>query len=99
MRPRCSSGTEPRRPRTWVRTLEPGSGVDPSCERTSVAPNRTPRCQAWRLAGPLQQRRGVRFPPFDPEVPSDMTARLPFTGNDDADALIAADPLALLIGF
>ena len=28
-----------------------------------------------------------------------MTARLPFTGNDDADALIATDPLALLIGF
>jgi uncharacterized HhH-GPD family protein len=28
-----------------------------------------------------------------------MTARLPFTGNDDADALIASDPLALLIGF
>lgn len=28
-----------------------------------------------------------------------MTPRLPFTGNDDADALIAADPLALLIGF
>lgn len=28
-----------------------------------------------------------------------MTPRLPFTGNDDADALIADDPLALLIGF
>jgi uncharacterized HhH-GPD family protein len=28
-----------------------------------------------------------------------MSARLPFTGNDDADALIASDPLALLIGF
>ena len=28
-----------------------------------------------------------------------MTARLPFTGNDDADALISTDPLALLIGF
>lgn len=28
-----------------------------------------------------------------------MTPRLPFTGNDDADALIASDPLALLIGF
>jgi uncharacterized HhH-GPD family protein len=28
-----------------------------------------------------------------------MPARLPFTGNDDADALIASDPLALLIGF
>ena len=28
-----------------------------------------------------------------------MTPRLPFTGNDEADALIAADPLALLIGF
>ena len=28
-----------------------------------------------------------------------MTARLPFTGNDDADALISDDPLALLIGF
>ena len=25
--------------------------------------------------------------------------RLPFTGNDDADRLLAADPLALLIGF
>ena len=28
-----------------------------------------------------------------------MTARLPFTGNDEADALLAEDPLALLIGF
>jgi uncharacterized HhH-GPD family protein len=26
-------------------------------------------------------------------------ARLPFTGNDEADALLAADPLAMLIGF
>jgi uncharacterized HhH-GPD family protein len=28
-----------------------------------------------------------------------MTARLPFTGNDDADELVSSDPLALLIGF
>jgi uncharacterized HhH-GPD family protein len=28
-----------------------------------------------------------------------MPSRLPFTGNDDADALLATDPLALLIGF
>ena len=28
-----------------------------------------------------------------------MTARLPFTGNDDADRLVSSDPLALLIGF
>jgi uncharacterized HhH-GPD family protein len=28
-----------------------------------------------------------------------MTARLPFTGNDEADALVSEDPLALLIGF
>jgi uncharacterized HhH-GPD family protein len=28
-----------------------------------------------------------------------MTARLPFTGNDDADALVSSEPLALLIGF
>jgi uncharacterized HhH-GPD family protein len=28
-----------------------------------------------------------------------MTARLPYTGNDEADALISEDPLALLIGF
>ena len=28
-----------------------------------------------------------------------MTARLPFTGNDEADALLSHDPLALLIGF
>jgi uncharacterized HhH-GPD family protein len=28
-----------------------------------------------------------------------MSPRLPYTGNDDADALIASDPLALLIGF
>jgi uncharacterized HhH-GPD family protein len=28
-----------------------------------------------------------------------MTARLPFTGNDDADELISSDALALLIGF
>ena len=28
-----------------------------------------------------------------------MTARLPFTGNDEADQLLYADPLALLIGF
>ncbi|MGH9886181.1 MAG: HhH-GPD-type base excision DNA repair protein [bacterium] len=28
-----------------------------------------------------------------------MTARLPFTGNADADALLSEDPLALLIGF
>jgi uncharacterized HhH-GPD family protein len=28
-----------------------------------------------------------------------MPARLPFTGNDDADSLLSEDPLALLIGF
>ena len=28
-----------------------------------------------------------------------MTARLPFTGNDEADELLSTDPLALLIGF
>lgn len=28
-----------------------------------------------------------------------MTARLPFTGNAEADALVSEDPLALLIGF
>jgi uncharacterized HhH-GPD family protein len=28
-----------------------------------------------------------------------MTARLPYTGNDEADALLSDDPLALLIGF
>ena len=28
-----------------------------------------------------------------------MTERLHFTGNDEADALIAADPFALLVGF
>lgn len=28
-----------------------------------------------------------------------MNARLPFTGNDEADALLSEDPLALLIGF
>lgn len=28
-----------------------------------------------------------------------MTARLPFTGNDDADELVSSDALALLIGF
>jgi len=28
-----------------------------------------------------------------------MPSRLPFTGNHDADALLASDPLALLIGF
>jgi uncharacterized HhH-GPD family protein len=29
----------------------------------------------------------------------DLPDRLPFTGNDDADRLLVADPLALLIGF
>jgi uncharacterized HhH-GPD family protein len=28
-----------------------------------------------------------------------MTARLPYTGNDEADTLLSEDPLALLIGF
>jgi uncharacterized HhH-GPD family protein len=28
-----------------------------------------------------------------------MAARLPFTGNDEADTLVSEDPLALLIGF
>lgn len=28
-----------------------------------------------------------------------MTARLPFTGNAEADELLSSDPLALLIGF
>jgi len=28
-----------------------------------------------------------------------MTARLPYTGNDEADAFLSDDPLALLIGF
>ena len=28
-----------------------------------------------------------------------MTARLPYTGNDEADELVSSDPLALLIGF
>jgi uncharacterized HhH-GPD family protein len=31
--------------------------------------------------------------------PQDLPDRLPFTGNDEADRLLAADPLALLIGF
>ena len=28
-----------------------------------------------------------------------MPARLPYTGNDEADELISTDPLALLVGF
>jgi uncharacterized HhH-GPD family protein len=32
-------------------------------------------------------------------VPATQPDRLHFTGNDDADALLAEDPLALLIGF
>jgi uncharacterized HhH-GPD family protein len=28
-----------------------------------------------------------------------MTARLPFTGNDEADSLLSEEPLAMLIGF
>ena len=28
-----------------------------------------------------------------------MTVRLPFTGNDEADAILGEDPLAMLIGF
>ena len=42
MRPRCSPGPGPWEPRPCVRTLEPGSGVDPSSEQTSVASNATP---------------------------------------------------------
>ena len=30
---------------------------------------------------------------------TDAPARLHFTGNDEADALLAEEPLALLIGF
>jgi uncharacterized HhH-GPD family protein len=32
-------------------------------------------------------------------MPSQRSATLPFTGNDEADRLLAEDPLALLIGF
>jgi uncharacterized HhH-GPD family protein len=32
-------------------------------------------------------------------APLETADRLPFTGNDDADRLLATDPLALLIGF
>lgn len=32
-------------------------------------------------------------------MPSQQRALLPFTGNDEADRLLAEDPLALLIGF
>jgi uncharacterized HhH-GPD family protein len=42
--------------------------------------------------------QGDTIPAFLREVPS-MTARLPYTGNDEADSLLAEDPLALLIGF
>ena len=35
---------------------------------------------------------------YHPDV-ADRSETLPFTGNDDADRLIASDPLALLIGF
>src|SRR3954451_15125931 len=99
MRPRCSSGTGPRGPRTWVRTLEPGSGVDPSSERTSVAPKSYSRVQGVATCRIVASALRGTLSALRPEVPSHMTARLPFTGNDDADALIASDPLALLIGF
>jgi len=36
---------------------------------------------------------------YDPPVSATRPARLHFTGDDEADALLAEDPLALLIGF
>src|SRR5690349_17255987 len=95
MRPRCSPGSGPRGSPSCVRTLEPGSGVDPSFEQTSVAPNPTPRGKPRPYRRPC---RAIPFRPF-PEVPTPMPDRLPYTGNDNADALLAHDPLALLVGF
>jgi uncharacterized HhH-GPD family protein len=40
--------------------------------------------------------------PYHPAMPSTVpgpAAGLPFTGNDEADRLLATDPLALLVGF
>src|SRR4029077_7028720 len=54
------------------------------------------------LAAPLQALRSRPSTrpshTLDRRLPP-MTAKLPFTGNDDADALLSEDPLALLIGF
>src|SRR4051794_14856002 len=48
-----------------------------------------------RTPGPIRRISGRRAPHYDPRMPD----RLHFTESDEANALIASDPMALLIGF
>src|SRR5215212_1743727 len=56
--------------------------------------NPTPRATRRSLQGHCKA-----IPFRAPSGGARMTARLPYTGNDDADAFLSDDPLALLIGF
>src|SRR6185436_18711028 len=67
-------------------------------------------CGGWRWCGRILCGHGSLFPrpPLDIRIFSPTIAhmqvatapdRLPWTGDDEADRLLAADPLALLIGF
>src|SRR6185436_15510296 len=95
MRPRCSPGRGPRGSRSCVRTLEPGSGVDPSFRADRRGLESYPRPQAPPISTALH---GDTIPASHGGPPA-MPARLPYTGNDEADDLLGADPLALLVGF
>jgi uncharacterized HhH-GPD family protein len=72
----------------------PGSGADPSWRTTSVALNLTSGWQVGGLTGWLHRSYHPAMP-----VARNPASSLPYTGNADADRLLAEDPLALLIGF
>src|SRR6185295_19417805 len=69
--------------------------------RRSVIPSRPPwprilppRASPAHISG-LARRYHSRLPRRRHAMP----ARLPYTGNDEADELLSSDPLALLVGF
>ena len=94
-RPQCSPDPGPSWSRLCVRTLEPGSGVDPSCRgQPPVALNPTPFAQSRRL-----QSEARRYHPRRDRSLDVRTRALPFTGNAEATGCSQSDPLALLIGF
>ena len=86
-RPRRGAASSRRRARRPART------------RSRPAPCRRRRRSGARGARRRTRRRPSRGYPTDMARTATAPERLPFTGDDEADRLIAGDPVALLIGF
>lgn len=56
---------------------------------------RSDRCDRWHGLSPFT----AASTGYHPEVTGNQPEKLPYTGDDEADRLLASDPLALLIGF